>query len=185
MSFSFKGLSIPDVILINYKVFKDSRGHFSELYKSSPFNGVGITENFVQDNESVSSKNVLRGLHYQLEPESQAKIINCIEGKIYDVAVDIRRDSPYFKRWIKRELSGSNAEALYIPPGFAHGFLVLSDSARVIYKVSREYSPEHERGIIWNDPEIGVEWPLEDPPILSQKDASLPPLNEAENNFNY
>lgn len=178
MPFTFKRLEIPDLILVIPKVFQDPRGFFMETYKLSDFKEQGIPE-FVQDNHSYSKKGVLRGLHYQLPPKAQGKLVRCVKGKILDVAVDIRRSSKTFKKWVAVELSEENNYMLYIPPGFAHGFLVLSEEAHVIYKVTEEYSPQHDRGIIWNDEEIGINWPI-DNPILSPKDANLPPLREAE-----
>lgn len=138
----------------------------------------------MQDNYSISVKGVLRGLHYQLKPKAQSKLVKCIRGKIFDVAVDIRKNSPTFGKWIGVELSEENMYMLYIPKGFAHGFLVLSDKAEVLYKVSAEYDPTLERGIIWNDPDIGIEWGTTSP-ILSEKDKKLPRLKEADINFVY
>jgi len=185
MPFKFKKLSISDIILITPGDFKDSRGFFMETYKQSEFRKFGISEYFVQDNHSESRKGVLRGLHYQKLPKAQAKLIRCIKGEIFDVAVDIRRGSPYFGKWIGEFLSEKNKKMLYIPIGFAHGFFVKSDVAEVIYKTSCEYSKENERGIIWNDPEIGINWPTKEKPILSKKDSTLPNLKEADNNFVY
>lgn len=183
MSFEFVSLEIPAVILIKPKVFEDERGFFLESFKYSEFVQAGIGFNFVQDNHSRSKKSVLRGLHYQLEPKAQGKLIRCIRGRIWDVAVDIRKDSPTFAKWVAVELSEENKFMLWIPPGFAHGFVALEDS-EIIYKCTSEYDPTLDRGIIWNDSTIGIKWPpLE--PILSDKDKKLPRLNEAENNFIY
>ncbi len=184
MPFKFKRLEIPDVVLIEPIIFKDGRGHFLETYKYSEFKNNGIHENFMQDNQSFSKKNVLRGLHYQIHPMAQAKLVRCVKGRIFDVAIDIRKGSPYYGKWIGIILSEENQNMLYIPVGFAHGFCVLSKYAVVIYKASNEYSSEHERGIIWNDPEIKIEWPVRNP-ILSDKDKDYPTLNKAENNFKY
>jgi len=181
MPFEFERLEIPDVILVKPKVFKDSRGFFLETYKESDFVKAGITNKFVQDNHSMSVKGVLRGIHYQKKPAVQGKLVRCIKGAIFDVAVDIRKGSPTFGKWVVVILSEENHYMLWIPPGFAHGFLTLSDRAEVIYKVSdSEYSPEHDAGIIWNDPDIGIKWPLEEvgEVILSEKDSKLPRLRE-------
>jgi len=184
MPFIFKRLEIPDVILIEPKIFEDGRGFFMETYKHSEFKKNGIEYEFVQDNHSKSKKGVLRGLHYQLKPMEQGKLVRCIRGKIWDVAVDIRKGSPWYGKWVAVELSEDNKLMLWIPPGFAHGFVALEDNTEVVYKVTKEYAPELDRGIIWNDPDIGINWPIEEP-ILSEKDKKLPKLKEAENNFVY
>lgn len=184
MPFQFKRLEIPDLILVIPKVFRDDRGFFLETYKRSDFVKFGIKEQFNQDNHSFSRKGVLRGLHYQLNPKAQGKLVRCLKGKIFDVAVDIRKGSPTFGKWVGVELSEDNFHMLYIPPGFAHGFVVLSEEAHVLYKVTNEYSPEHDRGIIWNDPTININWPISNP-ILSDKDRKWPTLEEAEINFYY
>ena len=168
---------IPEVVIVKPKVFKDDRGFFMETYKKSEFELAGISANFIQDNHSKSTKNVLRGLHFQKEPFGQGKIVRCINGKIFDVAVDIRKNSPTFKKWIGVELTEENKLMLWIPRGFAHGFLTLSDEAEIIYKVSdNEYSPKSDAGIVWNDPEIGIKWPINGEPILSEKDRNAPML---------
>ncbi|MEO0293787.1 MAG: dTDP-4-dehydrorhamnose 3,5-epimerase [candidate division WOR-3 bacterium] len=177
---TFKKLSIPDVILISPKVLKDKRGLFAETYKKSLFDKAGIRIDFVQENYSKSKKNVLRGLHYQIPPYEQAKLVSCIRGKIFDVVVDIRKNSPFYGKWVGVYLSSRGKNAIYIPEGFAHGYLVLSEEAEIIYKVSKEYSKEHERGILWNDPEININWPLSGEPILSEKDKKLPAFTLAE-----
>lgn len=174
MPFSFKKLEIQDVILIETAEFKDERGFFMETYKKSEFSKDNIAD-FLQENHSYSKKNVLRGLHYQKEPKSQGKLVRCVKGEIFDVAVDIREDSPTFRKWIKVILSEKNKLQIFIPPGFAHGFCVLSDEAEVIYKCTSEYSKEHEGGIMWNDPKIGIKWPISNP-ILSDKDKEYKPL---------
>ncbi|MFZ5908165.1 MAG: dTDP-4-dehydrorhamnose 3,5-epimerase [Nitrospirota bacterium] len=184
MPFTFTPLALTDIILIEPVYFPDSRGFFMETYRVSDFAGAGIREHFVQDNFSRSSRGVLRGLHYQKKPDAQGKLVQCFSGKIYDVAVDIRRGSPSFGRWVARELSGENRCLLYIPAGFAHGFLVLSESADVLYKCTREYAPAADRGIFWNDPEIGITWPS-DKPLVSEKDAAHPLLKDADINFEY
>jgi len=176
--FEFKRLEIPDVILIKPKIFEDERGFFMETYKKEDFEKVGIKGEFIQDNHSKSKYGVLRGLHFQREPYAQAKIVRCIRGVIYDVAVDLRKDSPTFGKWVGVILSEHNKWQLYIPRGFAHGFVVLSDVAEVVYKVDNVYAPEYEGGIIWNDPDISIEWPIDDP-IISEKDMKWPTLKEA------
>jgi dTDP-4-dehydrorhamnose 3,5-epimerase len=184
MPFEFRKLDIPDVLLITPKVFEDKRGFFVESYKFSEFDLNGIKERFVQDNHSKSTKGVLRGLHYQKNPKSQGKLLRCISGEIFDVAVDIRKNSPSFGKWVGEMLSAENKKMLYIPAGFAHGFLVLSETAELLYKATDEYSPENDRGIIWNDPEICVKWNI-DNPIISEKDQILPLLKDADINFIY
>ena len=182
MPFSFKKLKIPDVILISPKVFSDDRGFFYENFQKSTFVFNGIDKQFVQDNISHSTKGVLRGLHYQKNPNAQAKLLTAIKGEIFDVAVDIRKNSPTYGKWVGEILSEINHNSLYIPEGFAHGFCVLSECADVLYKVTQEYSPENERGIIWNDSEIDINWPI-DNPILHEKDSTLPTLQESDKNF--
>lgn len=183
MPFEFFSLEIPEVVLIKPKVFEDERGFFLECFKHSEFAHIGISFNFVQDNHSKSKKGVLRGLHYQLEPKAQGKLIRCINGRIWDVAVDIRKGSITFAKWVAVELSEENKNMLWIPPGFAHGFVAIEDS-EIIYKCTAEYDSELDRGIVWNDLTIGIRWPVKEP-LLSNKDKSLPTLQEAENNFYY
>ena len=182
MPFKFSRLEIPNVILVEPLPFRDSRGVFMELYKYSDFAEAGIKEYFLQDNYSRSVKNVLRGLHYQKHPGAQGKLIRCLKGSIFDVTVDIRNGSPTYGRWVGVELSENNNLMLYIPPTFAHGFVVMSDFAEVMYKCTEEYDPEYERGIIWNDPDINIKWPVHNP-VLSEKDRGLPMLKDADNNF--
>lgn len=184
MPFNFKRLAIPDVILIEPTVFPDERGFFMETYKYSEFAALGIKEHFIQDNHSRSTKGVLRGLHYQNPPKVQGKLVRVVVGEVFDVAVDLRKGSPTYGKCVGITLSGENKRMLYIPPGFAHGFCVLSEEAELVYKVTEEYSPEHDAGIIWNDPEMGILWPIEKP-IVSTKDAGLPLLREAESDFVY
>lgn len=169
MPFIFEKLSISGLVLVTPKTFHDGRGFFFETYKYSEFAKNGITARFVQDNCSVSSKGVLRGLHYQIEPFAQAKLVQCLSGEIFDVAVDIREDSATFGKWFGVRLSGENHRMLFVPEGFAHGFVVLSDTAMIHYKCSAEYSPPHERGIIWNSATLKIEWPIEKPQ-LSERD---------------
>ena len=184
MPFTFKKLEIPEVILVTPKSFPDERGFFLESFKESEFASNGIKTIFVQDNFSHSVKGVLRGLHYQKNPEAQAKLVIVLRGEIFDVAVDIRKDSSTYGKWVGEILSENNHNSLYIPEGFAHGFCVLSEEADVLYKVSQEYSQEHEKGIIWNDAEVNITWPI-DKPIIQEKDSKLADLKNADNNFIY
>ena len=178
----FTPLAIPEVVLIEPKVFGDSRGFFLESFKQELFNqATGTKHDFIQDNHSRSSKGVLRGLHYQLNPHAQGKLVRVITGAVFDVAVDIRRSSPTFGRWVGAELTAENHHQLWIPPGFAHGFVVLSDTADFVYKTTAYYAPETDRGILWNDPDIGIEWPQLDIPFsLSDKDQKQPVFKLAE-----
>lgn len=180
MPFEFKKLKIEDVILVKPKAFLDERGFFIETYKKSEFEANGITDEFIQDNHSKSTKGVLRGLHYQTNPKTQAKLLRCTNGKILDVAVDIRKNSPTFGQWVAEILSEENKHMLYIPEGFAHGFVVLSEVAELLYKTSHEYSPQNDCGIFWNDPAIGIDWGLDFEPILSEKDKKQPLLKDAK-----
>jgi dTDP-4-dehydrorhamnose 3,5-epimerase len=178
MPFHISPTDLPDVILIEPKVFEDPRGFFMEAFKSSDFRALGLPHEFVQDNHSRSVKGVLRGLHYQLPPYAQGKLVRCFSGEIFDVAVDIRRSSATFLKWVGYRLSAENKRMLYIPPGFAHGFYTFSESAEVYYKTTTEYAAGKEQGIIWNDPQIGIKWPAEDV-RLSEKDANLPGITGA------
>ena len=176
--------AIPDVVLLEPKVFGDARGFFLESFNQRVFQEVtGADVKFVQDNHSRSARGVLRGLHYQLK-QPQGKLVRVVRGSVFDVAVDIRRSSPTFGRWVGVELSEQNQHQLWVPPGFAHGFLVLSESADFLYKTTEYYAPEHERCIAWNDPAIGVEWPLASTalaaPLLSHKDATATALGQAD-----
>ncbi len=181
MALSFQKLKIPEVILITPQVYNDERGFFLESYKKSEFEQNGITQHLVQSNHSGSSKGVLRGLHYQKEPHAQAKLIRCIRGEIFDVAVDIRQNSPTFGQWIGLNLSEINKQMLYIPEGFAHGFYTISSQAEIIYHITKEYNPRSDSGIIWNDPDIAIEWP-EKNVILSAKDEQLLRLKNIHEN---
>ena len=183
MNSIFKKLSIPEVILIEPKIFSDKRGFFFENFKEENFILNGITK-LIQDNISHSTLGVIRGLHYQKNPKAQAKLVTAITGKIFDVAVDIRKNSPTYGKWVGEILSNENHRSLYIPEGFAHGFSVLSEKADVIYKVSSEYSQENEGGIIWNDPTINIPWSVKQP-IISEKDNLLPVLENIDTNFIY
>ncbi len=178
MPFTFEKQKIEDVILIKPKVFGDNRGFFLESYKKSDFFANGIKVEFNQDNHSKSTKHVLRGLHYQTKEFSQAKIVRCPKGRIYDVAVDIRPDSKTFGKYVKVELSEENKNMLYIPAGFAHGFVVLSDIAELMYKASGEYNPSADRGVLWSDEDINIDWGIDFEPILSEKDKVQPRLCE-------
>ncbi|OYT25511.1 MAG: dTDP-4-dehydrorhamnose 3,5-epimerase [Thermofilum sp. ex4484_82] len=177
MPFEFKKLDLPGLVLIKPKVFEDERGFFLESYKKSDFEAFGITVEFVQDNHSKSKHGVLRGLHFQKKPFEQAKLVRCIKGKIFDVVVDLRRDSPTFGKHYSIELSEENKLMLYIPRGFAHGFQVLSKEAEIIYKVDNVYNPTYESGIIWNDPTLKIDWPIKKP-LLSEKDKNWPTFQE-------
>jgi dTDP-4-dehydrorhamnose 3,5-epimerase len=170
---------IPDVLVIEPTVFGDTRGFFLESWNQRAFSAAGIPAEFVQDNHSRSGRNVLRGLHYQLQ-QAQGKLLRVIAGEIYDVAVDIRRSSPTFGRWVGFALSAENRRMAWIPPGFAHGFLIVSEAAEVLYKATDYYAPHHERTIAWNDPELAIDWPLTGEPLLSAKDAAGQRLCEAE-----
>lgn len=184
MPFTFQQLAIPDLILIEARHFRDDRGFFLETYKRSAFAAHGIDVPFMQDNYSHSVHRVLRGLHYQEPPQAQCKLVQVLRGEVFDVAVDIRVGSPTYGQWVGMHLSGDRFQVLYIPVGFAHGFCVLSDEADFLYKVTAEYAPELDAGIVWNDPDIGVEWPIANP-IVSPKDAKLPSLREAGAPFTY
>ena len=163
-------LSIPDVLLIEPQVFGDDRGFFYESFNQNKFEeAMGKKINFVQDNHSKSVKGVLRGLHYQLTPKAQGKLVRVIQGEVFDVAVDLRQSSPTFGKWVGEIISSENKKQMWIPEGFAHGFLTLSDTSEFLYKTTDFYSPEHERSIIWNDPNINIVWPLEQV-FLSNKD---------------
>ncbi len=170
---------LPEVVLLEPKVFGDDRGFFMESYNKRVLAGVGIQAEFVQDNHSRSAKGVLRGLHYQLQ-QAQGKLVRVVAGRVFDVAVDLRRSSPTFGRWTGFELSAENKRLAWIPPGFGHGFLVLSDSADFLYKATDYYAPEHERSVLWNDPAIGIQWPLDGEPLLSAKDRAGVLLKDAE-----
>lgn len=171
--------TIPDVLILEPKVFGDARGFFFESYNKSVLAECGIRAEFVQDNHSRSAKNVLRGLHYQIK-QPQGKLVRVVEGEVFDVVVDLRRSSPTFGKWVGVNLSASNKRMLWVPAGFGHGFLVLSEYAEFLYKTTDYYAPEYERCIIWNDPEIAIVWPLSGEPILSSKDKDGHALKQAE-----
>lgn len=166
---------IPDVLIFEPRVFGDDRGFFFESFSQKQFEeAVGRKVEFVQDNHSKSTKDVLRGLHYQLEPYAQGKLVRCIVGEVFDVAVDIRESSPTYGKWVGVHLSAENKRQFWIPEGFAHGFLVLSDTAEFVYKTTNYYHPESDRGLIWNDKTININWPLTGEPVLSAKDSNQP-----------
>lgn len=183
MAFTFTKTSLNGVILIEPKIFKDARGFFMETFKASEFALNGIDVKFNQDNQSKSTQGVIRGLHFQRAPFPQAKIVRCLKGKIYDVAVDIRPESENFGKWFGVELSEENKSMLYIPEGFAHGFSVLSEEAEIAYKASNEYSAESDAGILWNDKELNIDWKI-DNPIISEKDMILPSLSDYKKSLN-
>ena len=172
--------SIPDVLILAPKVFGDSRGFFLESFNARAFrDATGLDVSFVQDNHSRSGRGVLRGLHYQLQ-QPQGKLVRVVRGRVFDVAVDVRRSSPTFGQWAGGELSEDNHQQLWVPPGFAHGFVVLSESADFLYKTTDYYAPQHERCIAWNDPAIGIDWHFEGEPLLSAKDKEGKLLVDAE-----
>ena len=172
--------AIPDVFIIEPKAFGDERGFFYESFNARKFEELtGVATNFVQDNHSKSAKNVLRGLHYQLQ-QTQGKLVRVVAGEVFDVAVDIRKSSPTFGHWVGVVLSGENKRQLWVPPGFAHGFVVTSESAEFLYKTTDYWAPEFERSILWNDPAIGIEWPVDSTPMLSGKDQNGKLLADAE-----
>ena len=172
--------ALPDVLLIEPKVFGDARGFFFESYNRRAFaEAAGLDVDFVQDNHSRSAQGVLRGLHYQIQ-QPQGKLVRVVAGAVFDVAVDIRKTSPTFGQWVGIELSAENKKMVWVPPGFAHGFLVLSEVAEFLYKTTDYYAPSHERTIAWNDPDIGIAWPLAGAPLLSAKDQAGARLKDAE-----
>lgn len=180
MKFKFTPLEIPDVILIEPIVHNDARGFFYESYREDSFAGAGIKDRFIQDNHSLSAKGVLRGLHYQLPPMAQAKLVSVTAGRVLDIAVDIRRSSKTFGKHVSAVLDAKKHHTIYVPAGFAHGFCTLEDNTEFHYKVTNFYSPQHERGILWNDPELGIKWPEMPQYSLSAKDGKYPALKNAE-----
>ncbi|MGE0193940.1 MAG: dTDP-4-dehydrorhamnose 3,5-epimerase [Planctomycetota bacterium] len=179
MPFEFEPLDLAGVVLVRARVMEDARGHFLEAYKCSAFEGAGIAGPFVQENVSRSGRGVLRGIHYQLSPHAQGKVVQVTAGSVFDVCVDLRRGSPTFGSWLGRRLDADRYEMLYVPPGFGHGFVVLSETADVSYRCTAEYAPASERGVRWDDRDLAISWPVADP-IVSAKDAALPPLRQAE-----
>ena len=171
--------AIPDVKIFEPKVFGDERGFFVETFRQSYFDDLGLDVQFVQDNHSSSSKGVLRGLHYQIQ-QPQGKLVRVTAGEVYDVAVDLRKSSPTFGKHVGVHLSAANKKIFWVPPGFAHGFLVLSDMAEFVYKCTEYYAPEHDRSLLWNDPALNIKWPIDDAPELSAKDVAAKTLANAE-----
>ena len=186
MAFEFKPFDkIAEVILIEPTASFDERGWFAETYRKSEFMRHGVTFDFPQDNQSFStSRGVLRGLHFQKDPASQGKLVRCVAGEVFDVAVDIRRSSPTYRSWVSAVLSSRSRQMVWIPSGFAHGFLTLTDSAEVAYKLTSEFDSSLDRVVRWDDPSIAIKWPI-DNPILSPKDANAPLLDDVDNNFSY
>jgi dTDP-4-dehydrorhamnose 3,5-epimerase len=184
MSFRFKRFeTLPDVLMVEPRINSDERGWFVETFKKSDFEAQGITSDFVQDNHSRStSRGILRGLHFQKHPAAQGKLVRCVVGEIFDVVVDIRKGSQTYAKWVSATLSAENHAMIWIPPGFAHGVLTMSEIAEVMYKVTSEYSAIHNRSIRWNDIDIGIKWPITDP-ILSKRDGEAPSLKDVDNNF--
>ena len=174
-------LTIPDVILFEPKVFGDDRGFFFESFNQKIFEEMtGLKRNFVQDNHSRSQLGVLRGLHYQLPPKAQGKLVRVVQGEVFDVAVDIRKSSPTFGEWVGEILSADNKKQMWIPEGFAHGFLTLSETAEFLYKTTDYYAPEYERSILWSDAQVGIDWPLAGEPVLATKDLAAKLFNQSE-----
>lgn len=183
--FLFEKLHIQDVMLIKPRKHGDERGFFMETFRENLFQEAGIDVNFVQENHSLSEQGVLRGLHYQLNPDAQGKLVRVVSGRALDVAVDIRRGSPTYGQHITAELSADNAHLLWVPAGFAHGFLSLENDTQFLYKTTAYYAPNSERSILWSDPAIGIKWPQNITLKLSDKDRIAPTLSDAENNFDY
>jgi dTDP-4-dehydrorhamnose 3,5-epimerase len=180
MAIQVTATALPEVKIIEPKVFGDARGYFYESFNGREFSEqVEVGVEFVQDNHSRSARGVLRGLHYQIE-HAQGKLVRVVEGEVFDVAVDIRKSSPNFGKWVGVNLSEENHRQLWVPPGFAHGFVVLSESAQFLYKTTDYWYQAHERSIVWNDPEIGIEWPIDFEPLLAAKDAAGKRLAEAD-----
>jgi dTDP-4-dehydrorhamnose 3,5-epimerase len=184
MTFEFEPLAIAAVIAVRPQRHRDERGYFTEVYRRDAFEAAGIGAAFVQDNLTRSTHGVLRGLHYQLPPGAQGKLVGCVSGRVFDVAVDLRRGGPTFGRWVGRVLDAEDGEMLWIPPGFAHGYLVLSDVAHVFYKVTEVYAPDLNRGLRWDDPTVAIEWPLNEP-VLSAADRRQPDLATCDNPFRW
>ena len=180
MPYTVTPTAIPDVLILEPRVFGDARGFFFESFNARDFaQATGLTVEFVQDNHSKSAQGVLRGLHYQIE-HAQGKLVRVVQGEVFDVAVDLRQSSPTFGQWVGERLSADNKRQLWVPPGFAHGFVVLSESAEFLYKTTDYWYPEHERSLLWNDPAIGIDWPIEGQPLLAAKDAAAKTLAQAD-----
>lgn len=180
MSMNIVKTALPEVLILEPKVFGDDRGFFFESFNARQFeDATGLKRNFVQDNHSRSAKNVLRGLHYQIQ-QPQGKLVRVVAGTVFDVAVDIRRNSPNFGKWVGVELSAENKRQLWVPEGFAHGFVVLSESAEFLYKTTDYYAPQFERSLRWDDPALAIHWPIDGAPVLSKKDEDAPAFAAAE-----
>lgn len=180
MPYTVTPAAVPDVLILEPKVFGDARGFFYESFNARDFaQATGLNVDFVQDNHSKSARGVLRGLHYQIQ-HPQGKLVRVVQGEVFDVAVDLRKSSATFGQWVGERLSADNKKQLWIPPGFAHGFVVLSESAEFLYKTTDYWYPEHERSLLWNDPEVGIAWPIEGQPLLAAKDAAAARLRDAE-----
>jgi dTDP-4-dehydrorhamnose 3,5-epimerase len=184
MPFRFEPQKIPEVCVIEPRVFADGRGFFMETYKHSDFAAAGISAAFVQDNHSHSARGTLRGLHFQSPPKAQGKLIRVMRGEVFDVAVDLRRGSPTYAAWAAVTLSAENKRMVYVPPWCAHGFCVLSEEAEVLYKTTEEYAPDLEGGLMWNDPALQIAWPMQDP-VLSERDRRWPAFVEFHSPFSY
>jgi len=184
MPFEFIRAAIPEVVVIRPRLFRDGRGFFMESYKRSDFAAHGIGEIFVQSNHSRSAAGILRGLHYQKHPKAQGKLVRTVFGEVFDVAVDLRRGSPTYGQWVGLTLSARDATMIYMPAGFAHGFCAVSEEAEVLYMTTEEYSPAEEAGVVWNDPDLAIGWPVTEP-MLSERDRNWPRLRDAQNNFEY
>ncbi len=180
MPYTVTPAAVPDVLILEPKVFGDARGFFFESFNARDFaQATGLNVEFVQDNHSKSARGVLRGLHYQIQ-HPQGKLVRVVQGEVFDVTVDLRKSSPTFGQWVGERLSADNKKQLWIPPGFAHGFVVLSESAEFLYKTTDYWYPEHERSLLWNDPEVGIAWPIEGQPLLAAKDAAAALLRDAQ-----
>lgn len=180
MPYTVTPTAIPDVLVLEPRVFGDARGFFYESFNQRDFaQATGLDVTFVQDNHSKSAQGVLRGLHYQVE-HAQGKLVRVVQGEVLDVAVDLRRSSPTFGRWVGERLSADNKKQMWVPPGFAHGFVVLSETAEFLYKTTDYWYPEHERSLLWNDPALGIDWQLAGAPLLAAKDATAPVMAQAE-----
>ncbi len=184
MPFTFEKTALEGVMIITPRIFPDGRGYFYESYKTGDFKQAGINSVFVQDNISSSAYGVVRGLHYQKSPHAQGKLLEVLSGSIIDVVVDIRKGSTNYGKWLKFNLSKENHKMIYVPAGFAHGFVAISETVEIHYKVDNEYCKAAEGGVLWSDPALGIDWGIENP-VLSEKDAKLPPLAEADNNYVY
>ncbi|MEM1637914.1 MAG: dTDP-4-dehydrorhamnose 3,5-epimerase [Pyrobaculum sp.] len=181
---TFRRLEIPDVVLVEYQRFPDHRGFFAELWKRTDFLANGVPYDFVQLSVSKSRRGVVRGLHYQLRPAEQGKLVTVLRGRVLDVAVDLRRGSPWFGRHVAVELSAEEPRLLWVPPGFAHGFQALEDDTLFLYLMTKEYAPQLERCVKWDDPDLAIPWPIKEA-VVSEKDSKCPPLRQAETNFEY